>query len=62
MRRSCAIPPSGFRVALLSAGSPIEEALGHLDVAGHSDLRVALQGFSEQPLRLFAIAWGTAVN
>jgi hypothetical protein len=40
----------------------VEERPGHLDVAGHSDLRVALQRFTKQGLRFFAITWGGAIN
>src|SRR5712692_9687893 len=42
--------------------SLVEERPGHLDVAGHSDLRVALQRFSQQRLRLFAISWCCAIH
>ena len=41
----------------ISMCDPVEKSLGHLDVAGISDLRVALWRFSEQRLRLFAITW-----
>ncbi|MGB6562026.1 MAG: hypothetical protein WBE69_05435, partial [Candidatus Binataceae bacterium] len=47
---------------LLSAGTLVEEGLAYLDVAGHSDLRVAPQRFSEQRLRFFAITWGAAIH
>jgi len=39
-----------------------EQRPGHLDVAGHSDLRIGFQRFSEQGLRLLAITWGGAIN
>ena len=39
-----------------------EKSSGHLDVARHPDLRVSLQRFSEQRLRLFAITWGGAIK
>jgi hypothetical protein len=51
-----------IRDLLLPTGSSIEEGPGYLDVAGHSDLCVALQRFSEPRLRLFAITWGGAIN
>jgi hypothetical protein len=40
----------------------IEERPGDPNVAGHSDLRVALQRFPDQRLRFFAIAWGGAIH
>ena len=40
-------PASRLQVDLLSAGGLAEESLYHLDVARHSDMRVALQRFSQ---------------
>src|SRR6202035_1096190 len=39
-----------------------EEGPSHLEVAGRSDLRVALQRFSKQHLRSFAITWRCAIH
>jgi hypothetical protein len=44
------------RDLLLPTVSSVEERPGHLDVAGHSDMRVSLQRFAEQRSRFLAIA------
>ena len=51
-----------IRDLLLLTGSPVEESLSHLDVAGHADTFVTLQRLIEQRLRLFAIPWGGAID
>jgi hypothetical protein len=50
-----------FRQTLCASGLA-KEPPDYLDVARHSDLRVALQRFSEQRLRLFAISWCGAID
>ena len=48
-------PASRLQIDVLSAGGLAEESVYHLDVAGHSDMRVSLQRLIEQLLRFLAI-------
>src|ERR1700739_4923789 len=46
----------------ISACDPVEKSLSHLNVAGHPDLRIALQRLTKQRSRFFAIAYGGAIH
>ena len=46
----------------LSSGGLFDESLDYLDMARHSDMRVSLQRFTKQRLRLFAITRSAAID
>ena len=51
-----------IRNRLLFASALAEEGVGHLDVSGHSDLRIALQRFAQQDLRFLTITCGSSID